>query len=65
MVLLKNIMMPRFYKIQSKNYRYNLNQNDRNKVNIIILVFGLILLIILYSLDNNLFSIKNENNITK
>ena len=58
-------MMPRFYKIQSKNYRYNLNQNDRNKVNIIILVFGLILLIILYSLDNNLFSIKNENNITK
>ncbi len=57
--------MPRFYKIQSKNYRYNLNQNDRNKVNIIILVFGLILLIILYSLDNNLFSIKNENNITK
>lgn len=57
--------MPRFYRIQSKNYRYNLNQNDINKVNIIILVFGLILLIILYSLDNNLFSIKNENNITK
>ena len=57
--------MPRFYKIQSKNYRYNLNSNDRDKVNIIILLFGLILLIILYSLDNNLFSIRNENNITK
>ena len=58
-------MMPRFYKIQSKNYRYNLNSNDRDKVNIIILLFWLILLIILYSLDNNLFSIRNENNITK